>query len=461
MSVTREIVNFVIRLRMTDIPERTRELAKGFLLDGLGVTLAGSTEKGSRILQAHLKGAGGKTEASVLGTSLRLPAHMAALANGAAGHAMDYDDTQLATSKESVYGLLTHPTVPALSAALPLAEAANASGQDLLLAYVVGVEVMCRIADAVNPRHYQAGFHSSGTIGTFGAAAAAAKLLRLNEDATLRALGVAGSMAAGLRESFGTMTKPYHVGRAAENGVVAARLARRGFTAAKNVLEAKRGFYSAAAGGFDSEKITGKLGKPFFFEEPGISIKPYPSGSLSHPAQDLLFDLMRQHRFGGEDVEAMQVGTNSHVVNALIYSMPTTALEGKFSIPFCMAIGLLTGKAGIAQFKDRWVRDPKVVALMKKIRHVLDPEIERQGYDRMLTSLEIRLRDGRVIKGTADIFRGHPARPMSREEIEAKFAECAALCLPKAKAHAVPEAVWRLDRLPRVRDLVRLMRPGR
>ncbi len=461
MGVTREIADFILRLRVRDIPERTRELAKGFLLDGLGVTLAGSTEKGSRILQAHLKEAGGKKEASVLGTRLLLPAHMAALANGAAGHAMDYDDTQLATSKESVYGLLTHPTVPALSAALPLAEATGASGQDLLLAYVVGVEVMCRIADAVNPRHYQAGFHSSGTIGTFGAAAAAAKLLRLNEDAVLRALGLAGSMAAGLRESFGTMTKPYHVGRAAENGVVAARLARRGFTAAKNVLEAKRGFYSAAAGGFDPEKITGKLGKPFFFEEPGISIKPYPSGSLSHPAQDLLFDLMREHRFGAEDVEAMQVGTNSHVLNALIYSMPTNALEGKFSLPFCMAIGLLTGKAGIAQFKDRWVRDPRVVALMGRIRHVLDPEIERQGYDRMLTSLGIRLRDGRMIRGTADIFRGHPARPMSREEIEAKFTECAAPCLPKAKASAVPEAVWRLEHLPRVRDLVRLLRPGR
>ncbi|MGH7364394.1 MAG: MmgE/PrpD family protein, partial [Candidatus Methylomirabilales bacterium] len=431
------------------------------LLDGLGVTLAGSTEKGSRILQGHLREAGGKKEASVLGTRLLLPAHMAALANGAAGHAMDYDDTQLATSKESVYGLLTHPTVPALSAALPLAEAGGASGRDLLLAYVAGVEVMCRIADAVNPRHYQAGFHSSGTIGTFGAAAAAAKLLRLNEDAVLRALGLAGSMAAGLRESFGTMTKPYHVGRAAENGVVAARLARRGFTAARNILEAKRGFYSAAAGGFDPDKISGKLGKPFFFEEPGISIKPYPSGSLSHPAQDLLFDLMREHRFAADDVEGMQVGTNSHVLNALIYSMPTTALEGKFSMPFCMAIGLLTGKAGIAQFKDRWVRDPRTVALMKRIQHVLDPEIERQGYDRMRTSLEFRLRDGRVIRGTADVFRGHPARPMSREEIEEKFSECAALCLPKARARVAADLVWRLERLPRVRDLVRSLRAGR
>jgi 2-methylcitrate dehydratase PrpD len=461
VSVTREIADFILRLRMDDIPERTRELAKGFLLDGLGVTLAGSTEKGSRIIQAHLREAGGKPESSVLGTPLRLPAHMAALANGAAGHAMDYDDTQLATSKESVYGLLTHPTVPALSAVLPLAEAGSTSGRDLLLAYVVGVEVMCRIADAVNPRHYQAGFHSSGTIGTLGAAAAAAKLLRLNEDAVLRALGLAGSMAAGLRESFGTMTKPYHVGRAAENGVVAARLARRGFTAAKNILEAKRGFYSAAAGGFDPDKIRGKLGKPFFFEEPGISIKPYPSGSLSHPAQDLLFDLMREHRFAADDVEGMRVGTNSHVLNALIYSAPTTALEGKFSLPFCMAIGLLTGKAGIAQFKDRWVRDHRTVALMKRIEHVLDPEIERLGYDRMRTSLEIRLRNGRVIRGTADVFRGHPARPMSREEIEAKFSECAALCLPKAKARAAAEAVWRLERLPRVRELVRLLRPGR
>src|SRR5574341_235365 len=310
MGLTQEIANYVFRTRYRDIPEAVVQLARGFILDGFGVALAGSTDECSRIVQAHIRQMTGKAEARVLGTKLSAPAPKAALANGVAGHAMDYDDTQLSTSKEAVYCLLTHPTTPVLAAVLAVGEKEKISGEDFVLAYILGVEVECRIADAINPRHYQSGFHSTATIGGLGAAMAVGKILELKEEQLIRALGIAASMASGLRENFGTMTKPLHAGRAAENGVTAALLANAGFTAATNILGAKRGFFNAAAGGCDETKLVGRFGRPYFMQEPGISIKPYPSGSLSHPAQDAILDLVKRHDLRAEQIETVEVGTN-------------------------------------------------------------------------------------------------------------------------------------------------------
>jgi 2-methylcitrate dehydratase PrpD len=225
MGLTQEVADYVAGARYRDIPPEVVRLAQGFILDGLGVALAGSTDECARIVQAHIRQMAGKEEATVLGTRLSVPVPKAALANGVAGHAMDYDDTQLSTSKEAVYGLLTHPTTPVLAAVLAIGEKQKISGEEFLLAYVIGVEVECRIADAINPRHYQDGFHSTATIGGLGAAMATGKILRLIEAELIRTLGIAASMASGLRENFGPMTKPLHAGRAAENGVTAALLA--------------------------------------------------------------------------------------------------------------------------------------------------------------------------------------------------------------------------------------------
>jgi 2-methylcitrate dehydratase PrpD len=454
MGLTQEVVMFAAKTRYGDIPPEVIRVAQGFFLDGLGVTLAGSTEEGSRILQAHVRQMGGKGEAAVVGAGFMAPVAKAALVNGASGHAMDYDDTQLSTSKEGVYGLLTHPTVPVLAAALAVGEKQRVSGKDLLLAYILGVEVECRLADAINPRHYQSGFHSTATIGSLGAVVAVGKLLSLREEALGRALGIAASMAGGLRENFGTMTKPFHAGRAAESGVTAAQLAERGFTAAHNILEAKRGFYNAMAGGWDEAKIAGRLGAPYFVQEPGISIKPYPSGSLSHPAQDLILDLVKKHDLYAGGIEAIEVGTNSNVPNALIYPMPKTALEGKFSIPFCMAIAILERKAGIAQFRDRKVRDPKVVELMKRVTLYVDQELEALGYDQVRSRIRIKLRDGRTIEGRADVARGHPLKPMSWAEIGEKFRDCAQLVLSKKNTEEAIELVANLDRMRSLSPLV-------
>jgi len=457
MGPTQEVANFVARTRYRDIPKDVVQLARGFILDGLGVALAGSTDECSRIVQHQIRQAGGRSDCSIFGTSLMAPAPKAALANGVAAHAMDYDDTQLSTSKEAVYGLLTHPTTPVLAAVLAIGEKERISGQELVLAYVLGVEVECRIADAINPRHYQSGFHSTATMGGLGAAVAVGKLLGSKEEQLLRSLGIAASMASGLRENFGTMTKPLHAGRAAENGVNAALLARDGFTAASNILEARRGFFNAMAGGFDESKISGRLGSPYFMKEPGISIKPYPSGSLSHPAQDLILDLVRQHDLGAADIEHIDVGTNSNVPNALIYPTPKTALEGKFSIPFCMAIAVLERKAGIAQFQDRKVSDKKIVELMKRVTLSVDDELEKLGYDQVRSRIRITLKNGRVIEGRYDVARGHPEKPLSWAEIGEKFRDCAALVLPDKCANDVIQLIARLDELKSLRPLLRAL----
>lgn len=454
MGLTAEIARFV--LENPPVPDSVLERATRHLVDGVAVMVAGAAAESGRISREHLRELGGKPQAVVVGSRLRAPLQLAAWANGTAAHALDYDDTQLATDPRSVYGLLTHPTAPVLPAALAAAEYVGASGAEFLDAYVVGVEVACRTADAVDPRHYRDGFHSTGTLGTFGACAAAARLLRCDLDQTLRAFGLAASMAAGLRENFGTMTKPFHAGRAAENGVLAVLLARRGWTAATNILEAKRGFYSAAAGGYDASKIEGRLGNPYFFESPGISIKPYPSGSLSHPAQDVLLELVREHEVRPEDVERIEVGVNSHVPNALIHSRPQTALEAKFSLQFQMAVGVVDRRAGLAQFTDDRVRDPQVRALMERVHVYVDPEIEALGYNEMRMKVAIHLRDGRVLSGRADMARGHPRKPLSREEVSEKFLECAALVMPAERARRLLDALWNV-RGHTVADLVPLL----
>ncbi|MCH7912617.1 MAG: MmgE/PrpD family protein [Deltaproteobacteria bacterium] len=461
MGLTREVAEFVRGTRYGNIPGEVIRSAKGFVLDGLGVILAGSTERGSRIIHSHVRQMGGRLEATVLGTGLMAPVPKAALANGVSGHAMDYDDTQLSTSPDKVYGLLTHPTVPVLSAVLAVGERQKISGKELLLAYILGVEVECRIADAINRRHYQEGFHSTATIGGLGAAVAVGKLLRLKEEGLERALGLAASMASGLRENFGTMTKPLHAGRSAENGVTAAQLAKMGFTTAHNILEARRGFFKAMAGGFDEEKIAGCLGRPYFIVEPGISIKPYPSGSLSHPAQDLILDMVKTHNLRADDIDAVEVGTNSNVPNALIYPMPKTALEGKFSIPFCMAMGVLERKAGIAQFRDRKVREPRVVEFMKRVTLYVDQELEGLGYDQVRSRIRIKLKNGKVIEGRADVAKGHPLKPMTWDELGEKFSDCARLVLPRQNGDKAIDLVGQLERMRSILPLIRLIAGGR
>lgn len=453
MSLTHYVADFALNLDHDDIPEGVRRTAVEHILDGYGLALSGLAEEGHAILHRYAQRASAVEEVVVFGTSLRSSAELAALVNGLAMHAMDYDDTQLSTNPASVYGLLTHPTTPVLGATSAVAELVGASGRDLLTAYVAGVEVACRTSDASNPRHYQKGFHSTGTFGAIGAAAGAAKLFGLTTEQTQFCLGIAAALSGGYRENFGTMTKPLHAGQAAQAGVFAARLAHDGFTAARNILEAKRGMYEASSDGYEPARIDGKLGSPFFFEDPGVSIKPYPSGSLSHPGQDAVLDLVREHDVGPEDVEEAIAGTNSATTNALIYPLPQTALEAKFSFPFFLAIAILRHKVGIEEFRDEVVLAPEVQELMKRCRHVVDEEIDARGFQHMDTRIVIKLKDGRVLEKLESFATGHPNKPMTREQLEAKFFECADLAIDRDRARLAADIIWRLDELEHVGKL--------
>jgi 2-methylcitrate dehydratase PrpD len=460
-AITDYVAGFVNATKSADIPKDVAHLGKRSVLDGIGLALAGAASHQGEIARRYLENLGiaSANGCTVIGSSLRLPARFAAFANGLTIHADDYDDTQLAVAKDRVYGLLTHPTAPALPPALAIAERDRRSGLDMMLAYQIGVEVECKVAEAISPRHYQTGFHSTATCGSIGAAAGAAKLLGLDREATRRAISIGATQAGGLRENFGTMTKPFHAGRAAENGVVAAEIAALGFTASPNGLEADRGFFRAAGGGYDERAISGKLGDPWTFHFPGVSIKPHPSGSLTHPGMAVMMELITKHDIKPAKVKRVAVGTNHNMPNALIHHKPKNELQAKFSMEFCMAILLLERKGGLEQFTDEVVNRPDVQAMIAKVNFGVHPEAEAAGFDKMTTIIEIEMDDGRVIKGQADFGKGSPANPMSDDELSEKFRQCASWGgLDKARIEQVLKLVWRIEELKDVNELTALLR---
>jgi 2-methylcitrate dehydratase PrpD len=434
------------------------ELGKKSILDGLGLALSGSKAETTSLIRQYVGSFGfASGAAAVLGSSDKLPPRFAAFANGVAIHVDDFDDTQLASAKDRVYGLLVHPTVCVLPAALATAEVAGKSGKDLLLAYEVGVDVECKIAEAISPRHYEDGFHSTGTCGVFGSASACSRLKGFDLEHTVRAFAIAASHAAGLRENFGTMMKPFQAGHATESGLVAADFAALGWTGAEQILEAQRGFFHAYGGSYDPAAIVDRLGKPWTFQDPGVSIKPFPSGSLTHPGMTELLRLIRTNSIRAADVERVDVGTNRNMPNTLIHHRPTTGLQAKFSMEFCMAILLLDGKADQTKFTDAVTKRPDVQEMISRVRFYTDPEAEKAGYDKMTTIIKITLKDGRTISGRADFGKGSPTNPMTYDEVAEKFMGCAAFAeWPSSKASQVIEMVHRLEALPDVRTLTAL-----
>jgi 2-methylcitrate dehydratase PrpD len=459
-SLTAYVAQFIVDTVSRRIPRDVMHLGKRSILDGIGLALAGNAAESGRLVRTYLKtlGLAGDRGCTVIGTNMKVPARFAAFANGIAIHADDYDDTQLAVAKDRVYGLLTHPTAPALPPALALGERDNRSGFDVLTAYQIAVEVETKLSEAIDPRHYDDGFHSTATMGTLAAAAASARLMSLNTEQTRRALGIAASQSAGLRENFGTMTKPFHPGRSAESGIVAAEFAALGWTATPIVLEAGRGFFKAAGGGYDPQAIEGRLGNPWTFAFPGVSIHPHPSGSLTHPGMGLMLDLIREHDIRPEQVSQVRVGTNRHMPNALIHHRPTNELQAKFSMEFCMAILLLARKAGLAEFTDDAVHRPDVQKMIEKIEFTVHPIAEAAGYEKMTTIIDIDLTDGRTVSGRADFGKGSPTNPMSDQELTDKFRECAAWGgLRKPNAEKIVDLVFNLENVKSIRELTRLL----
>ena len=457
-GLTQEVAAFVVETGYEKIPSEVIELGKKSMLDGLGLALSGSVAESGKITQRYLKNQGLSGETTVIGTKLRVQERFAAFANGVGVHADDYDDTQLAVQQDRVYGLLTHPTAPCLPAALAVAEKHNQSGHDLVLAYNLGLEVETKISEAMSPRHYQHGFHSTATCGVFASASAVSKLYGLNSDSTTRALAIAASQAAGLRENFGTMTKPFHAGRAAEAGVFAADLAKAEWTATDKILESPRGFFQAHGGGYALEALRGKLGNPWTFVDPGVSIKPHPSGSLTHPGMTKMLELIFAHNIQPDDVERVDVGTNHNMPNALIHHRPTDELQAKFSMEFCMAILLLERRGALPEFTDTVVNSASVQDMISRVHFGVHPEAEAAGYDKMTTIIDIQLKDGQTISGRADFGKGSPANPMNYDEVADKFRGCAEFAKwSAAQTEQIIETVRTLENLGSIRELTDLL----
>ena len=452
MGATARIAEFIAKSRWEEIPREAVLQAKRAIQDSIGVTLAGSTEPPARIIQKIAEAEGGAPLATLLGTRIRTGGVWAALANGTAGHALDFDDTNFA--------MMGHPSVPVLSAALAAGELALANGRALLHAFLLGFEVETALGEVVNPVQYQRGFHATGTLGALGAAAAAAKLLELDPVETQHALAIAASQASGLKENFGTMTKPLHAGHAARSGFLAALLARDGFTASATAIEGSQGYLKVLGSQVDDPAATLlRLGAPWKILTTGVAVKPYPSCACTHSIIDAVLELREKHAIRPADVALVEVGVNPLVPNILIHSNPHTGLEGKFSAQFCAAAALADGSVGISTFEDQRLADPGIRALMGKVTMTVDPSIPNSLERHMWTRVTMSLLDGKRLEIPPREVQGHPAVPLSRERLLAKFLDCAERALPKERAESAAEMLDSLEGCPDLRSLTAILRP--
>lgn len=420
-------------------PGPAKAAAANAFLDTIGVTLAGASEPASRAVQQTIT-ADGSGPCRVLGTALTASAANAALANGTAAHAHDYDDMCFVS--------LAHPSAPLVAAAIAAGELAHASGAALLDAYVAGFEIEGRFGVAMNPRHYQRGWHCTSTLGSIGAAAAAARLLGLTPAQTDHALAIAASEASGLKENFGSMVKPLHAGLAAANGIRAAQLARAGLTASPSALDGPQGFLHAMDSG--SEQMTellADLGHRWEIIDTGITVKLYPSCAATHPSLDAILDLRRRERFTGDDVVSVDVGVDPITPTVLLYAEPANALEGKFSMPFCAAAAIVDGHVGLETFDDAKIRDPKIQAMRGRVTMNIDPTLDSTAPPLTQARVAITLRDGRTLTAAANGARGYPEHPPSDDERAAKFMSCAIRAVDEATADRVLRQLLAFDQI--------------
>ena len=445
-TITEQAASFIETVSFDDIPEAALTIGKRCIIDGLGLYVAGSEEHSLDILIAEAMEMGGREDANLLSTDHKVPAPMAARVLGTAGHAHDWDDSQVSLDPAHIYGLLTHPTIPPLTAAIVMGQARGPlSGRDFMLAFQTGFEVECKISEWMLPQHYMSGMHSSGTVGTFGAFATAAKIIGLQGEKLRSGFGIAASLAAGIRCNFGTMTKPLHVGRAAENGVTAALLAERGFTADPQALDGPWGFMAVQGGGCSAEKLSQGFGNSWTITDPGVSIKPYPCGVLTHPTIDLMLRLVKDGDIQPDDIETVTVHAGTNILKPIRYPIAANHLQAKFSLPAALSMIALARQAGKVEFSDEFVASDAMQAMQKRMRTELDPEIEAQGFDKMRSRISIQLTSGEVIEGWADErYRGGPENPLSDAEVEDKARSCCHGVLSDAEQDHMIAQVWNI-----------------
>ena len=445
MTITADAAAFLEGLRPEHVPAEAIRIAQRCMIDAMGLYAAGSEEHSVHILTDIARDTGGRGDARLLGAGdMKVPAAMAARVLGTAGHAHDWDDTQVSVDPAHVYGLLTHPTIPPLTAALCVGQMLGGiDGVGLMTAFQAGFEVECKISEWMLPQHYLSGKHSSGTVGTFGAFAAAAWLLGLKGEALRNGFGIAASLAAGIRCNFGTMTKPLHVGRAAENGVTAALLAQRGFGADPAALDGPWGFLAVMGGGVSPDKMAQGFGRTWSILSPGVSIKPYPCGILTHPTMDLMLRLVTEADVKPDEIKAISIHAGTNILKPIRYPIAANHLQAKFSLPAEVSMIALARKAGKREFSDDFVGSDAMQAMQRRVHTEFDPEIEAMGFDKVRSRITITRHDGTEVSGWADErYRGGPDNPMHDAEVEAKLRSCCDGVLDAAAQDRLIAAVW-------------------
>lgn len=419
--------------RYEDLPANVKKEAARTLLNWMGVAVGGSRHETIERAIAALNPLSGPRQANLFGRRERFDIMNAAFINGVSSHIFDYDDTHLKT--------IIHPGGPVLAALLAMAQKQKISGCDFINAMVLGIETECRIGNMVYPNHYDTGWHITGTAGVFGAAAAVGKVLGLNEQQMVWALGLAASQPVGLRESFGSMNKSFNPGRAASNGIFAALLAQQNFTSSEGMIEAKRGWANTISTKQDYREITEGLG--VHYESELNTYKPFACGIVIHPAIDAAIQLRNEYHLTPEQISSIELRVHPLVIELTGKKTPQIGLEGKFSVYHSVAVAILDGAAGEKQYSDEKVRNPRVIALRDKVNTIVDKAIKPEQVDMTIVTT-----DGRQLHLFIEHAIGSVEKPMTDAQLEAKFVDLAQGVLPDAQIQKLMKLCWSVEQLP-------------
>jgi len=439
MSETKALASWVVKSRLEDIPDDVRREALRALLNYVGCALGGSPDPAVNIAMRAFGPFFGPPTASILGRAERVDPLHASLMNGISSHVYDYDDT---TPKNYI-----HPSSPVASALFAYASANKVIGRDFVHAFILGFEAESRIGNSVYPAHYDVGWHITGTAGVFGAAVAIGKLIGLDEQQMIWAIGLAATQAAGLREMFGSMAKSLHPGRAAQNGYASALLAQAGFTSGVHGLEGPRGFAAVQAASYDLSKITDGLGIDFDLR--ANTYKPFPCGIVNHPTIDGAIQIHNRHHPAPESIRSVRLRVAPLVLDLCNQQNITRGLQGKFSVYHGAAIGLVRGKAGIREYTDEAVNDPAIKRVRESATAVGDPSLTEDQAE-----IEVALNSGEKLTRFVEKSLGNIHRPLTNQQLDEKFRDQAVLALPAERVERIIELCWRIDQTADVNELV-------
>jgi 2-methylcitrate dehydratase PrpD len=455
MRISYELSKKINGVKFEQLPSDLVIVAKHTILDTIAVTLAGSVTESANVINRYVQVIGGKEECTIIGRNAKNSSVNAVLVNSATGHALDYDDVSRA--------IIGHPAVVTVFPALAMAEKTGATGKEIIQAVVAGYEAIACIGRGVLPEFLEKGWHSSATIGPFGAAAACGRIIGLDDEAMTIALGIAGTQSAGIKINLGAMTKHFQVGKAASNGVTAALLSQMGYTAPSNILEGKQGFCYVYAPRYDLDVMVKSFGNPYDMMDYGAAFKTWPTCFATHPTIEASVILAEEYDINPKEIKRVEIWATPIVLDHLRFLLPQSAIEAMFSATFGAAVALIKRKVGLKDFTDQVVKEAAIQDLMKKMTLNQDPEFSQKGF--MLsrdtpakTRVEIYMNDGRILKKEIELTKGSKGRKLTAEELVEKYTTCASSILKKSAIDRSLNIILNLEKEKDVSALMEALR---